>query len=423
VTSRLQVTALVLVMSRLALADVNDPTTPADAFAAGQAFGTFGTAGAAGTISSSSGGTSVPYFNSNAPESSLYNNGQGDVGAAGQAKQVQCQTTTSSDAFTQQECDAVNYVTGQATTRPSYTIDPTTDPVIKNSAPMVANPGSIPSGAAQQCSVINVNTPAVYTTETCEQTVGVQAIACYKNLAAQCAYQGSPITTSTTSQTGIFQTVTLTPAGSPGLYNYVINLPSCVADTDGHAEIDFNLDTIGKGSYITVNLSNLDDAAAVAVNGYAVFAGYPNAGPYYSGSFFPQASRQFQLGYSWTENGSSFTANAKLMDTCPAGYAARYQSSFSRLAQSYTPYNVEGFFCNSEGKFMLNRHEGSGAWGGTVSATMPLQVGTNKIQVYWGTGTWPDACGSVTVTGQIFNVAPMCSSPWADGCAAERAAQ
>ena len=79
-------------------------------------------------------------------------------------------------------------------------------------------------------------------------------------------------------------------------------------------------------------------------------------------------------------------------------------------------------FCNSEGKFLMNRREGNDAAGASLSSQMPLLSGANKIQVYWGTGLG-NGGGGVTVTGQIYNVAPVCATLWNDGCAGMRAAQ
>jgi hypothetical protein len=200
---------------------------------------------------------------------------------------------------------------------------------------------------------------------------------------------------------------------------------------------------------LTLNLSNLDDTAAVAVNDYTVFAGYPNSGPQYSGDWFRRDNPAFQLGYQWTEqigqtctnwdtSGDmsyctayaprymTFTSNAKLLDYCPAGYGITQQKDFvycdgesgqCSTPDPYSPNNLSGFFCNAEGKFLINRQEGKGTWGGSVSTTMPLKVGKNKIVVYWGTGNWGGACGNVHVAGQIYNVKQQCTDQWTDNCA------
>lgn len=433
------------------LAQAQTINSQADAFNAGKAFAQPGATSAAGTVNSNTGSQNLPNFTTAAPQSASYGNGKGNVGAAGTSKQVQCQSgAQSADAFTQQECDAINFLAKNPSVRPKFIIDKKTDPILTGSSSTIKNPGGDTGAGTQQCHVVNVTTPGTFTTEACEQAIVTDSLTCTKTLVPQCAYMGSPISTSSTSQSGIFPSLGITATGTPGLYNYIVSLPSCTGGAEGWGEIDFNLDTVGQGGYITINLSNLDDAAAIGVNGYAVFAGYPNAGPYYNGSYFPQNKQSFQLGYSWTEQSGStctaydwdgnctatkpnyqnFYANTKLLDFCPGGYAPTQQSQFASCdengcsaPQTYTPYNIMGFFCNSEGKFLMNRHEGGGTWGGSVSSQMPLQTGANKIQVYWGTGYWGGACGNVTVTGQIYNVAPSCNAPWNDGCAGMRAAQ
>jgi hypothetical protein len=401
------------------MAQADTVNTPTDAFNAGKAFGATGVTAAGTQVNSSAASANIPNYTTSPPEASIYGSGSPGLASAAQGKIVQCQTTTARNEYAQQECDAINFVQQNPTTRPKLTIDPATDSVIQNSKGTIQNPGSVVSG--QVCQVQNVTVPATYTTQTCEQSVAIETNACNMVVTPVCGYYGSPLGSSSTNQSGLFPTLTLTKTATVGLYNYAIVLPSCRANADGWAEIGFSLDTIGKGSYITINLSNLDDAAAVGMNGYPVFAGYPNAGPYYSGNSLPNTP-SFQIGYSWSEKElgqtRTYTANTKIMDSCPAGYRPMPMG-----AQTYTPYKVSGFFCNSQGKFLMNRHEGSGAWSGSVSSQMPLQQGMNRLQVYWGTGTWANACGSVSVTGQIYNVAPECTGQVNDGCAAMRAAK
>lgn len=423
--------------------------TPADAFQAGKTFGQSGKNSAAGKVNNTTGSQNLPNYTTNAPQSANFANGKGNLGAAGNTKLADCQNKVSGNAMDQQECDAVNFLSKNPSTRPKFIIDKKTDPLLTGSASTIKNPGTTPGSSNQQCRVETVTTPATYKTESCEQSIVTQSFTCQKTLIPQCAYTGANITGSSTSQSGAFITPSITPSGTPGLYNYRLEvIRSCGGD--GASSITFNLDTVGQGGYITINTNNLDDAAAVGVNGYAVFAGYPNSGPVYSGNFFPQTQKAFQIGYSWTEqvgttctsydwdgnctgtkpNFQQFYANTKLLDFCPGGYAPTPQSRYAYTdgdgnyspPSNYTPNNVLGFFCNAEGKFLMNRHEGNGTWGGSVSGQMPLQQGTNTIEVYWGTGPWGGACGNVTVTGQIYNVAPTCTTPWNDGCAAARGA-
>lgn len=89
-----------------------------------------------------------------------------------------------------------------------------------------------------------------------------------------------------------------------------------------------------------INMSNLDDVVVVGVNGYIVFVGYLNNGLVYSGGFFLQNMKVYQIGYLWMEqvgiicmvydwdgncmvsvlNYQQFYVNIKLFDFCFGGY-------------------------------------------------------------------------------------------------------
>lgn len=430
--------------------------TPAEAFKAGQDFsnGTKGKGAAAGSVNTTSGTTNVPKYNTSPPEKSVYGGGKSLIGAQGTNKIATCASYTASNAYDQQECNAVNFLQKMPAERPKFVIDKTTDPLMVNSKGTIANPGTIPASGTAACHIEKTTIPGTYTTETCEMSTVLDSFECKKTLIPECGYVGSDITSHTESKSGAFDSATLTVTGTKGLYDYNLQVNNRHCGAEGVAETKFNLDTVGFGGYITINLSELDDAAAIGVNDTTVFAGYPNAGPVYNGSFFPTSSKAFQIGYSWSEdvgktqcvetdwdgnctktawvpNVQTFYANTKLLDYCPGGYSPQsqlafqtcdYESGYCSPVSTYTPDNVMGFFCNAEGKFLMNRHEGSGTWGGSVSATMPLQQGLNTIRVYWGTGGWGKACGNVKVSGQVYNVAPGCTNKFDDQCAAARGA-
>lgn len=429
--------------------------TPADAFKAGQAFSrdVKGTNAAAGSVSTGSGSANVPKYNTSPPEAGIFGGGKSFIGAAGSTKQVDCSTYHAASAYEQQECDAVNYLDKLPADRPKFVIDKDTDPLMIKSKDTIGHPGTVPASGTAACHIETTTVPGTYTTEQCERSTILDTIACNKTLVPACGYVGTPIGTHSEDRNGAFLSASLTPAGSPGLYSYLMEVPYRNCGGDGVASINFNLDTIGTGSYVSINLSNLDDAAAIAVNDTTVFAGYPNNGPQYSGAFFPISSRDFQVGYSWSEdvgrdmciawdgdgactkttylpNLQAFRADTKLLDFCPGGYAPVSQKSTSScdlgsgacpVPSGDTSAALPGFFCNAEGKFLMNRHEGDGTWAGAVSSSMPLKAGANRISVYWGTGGSRTTCGNVRVAGQIYNVAPGCSNRWDDQCAPMRA--
>ncbi len=298
-------------------------------------------------------------------------------------------------------------------------------------------------------SVENVQVAAQYIYQCQQSAKSYDNLSCARTLNTTCAFGAAAVRGIAWSFGGGmgWSNVSMTPAGAAGVYNYTMSGGAC--EQDGWAEIDFQLDSIGQGNYVTINVANLDDAAVVAVNNYTVFAGYPNSGPEYSGAgFFSQDHPAYQLGYSWNETyisgynctdsddygcyayapiytNGTFFANNKLLDYCPPGYAPSTMSdqvlcddsgNNCRYPTPDTTYYIPGFFCNAEGKFLMNRHEGKGTWGGAVNTQMPLQLGANQIRAYWGTGH--QGCGNVTVTGQVYNVAPQCDGvQWNDGCA------
>jgi hypothetical protein len=431
-------------------------TTQGQAFEAGKQFSNSaaGKGAASGSVSTTSGTANVPKYNTNPSESSVYAGGKSLIGGAGTDKVLNCENFTAASAYDQQECNAVNFLQNLPSQRVPFVIDKNLDPLMVNSKGTIANPGTISATSASACHIETTTIPGTYTTETCEESTILTTFACTKTLIPECGYIGTPISTHAENRSGAFLAATLQATGTAGLYNYNLEVPYRNCGGDGVGEIVFNLDTIGFGSYITINMSNLDDAAAIGVNGTTVYAGYPNNGPQYSGGYFPTSAKSFQIGYSWQEdmgqnqctqwdwdgnctkisyvsNMQTMFANTKLLDYCPSGYSPTSQQIFRANAcdwdgncptSNYTPSYKAGFFCNAESKFLMNRHEGAGTWAGSVSSQMPLQTGENRITVYWGTGAYGSACGNVKVSGQIYNVAPGCTNRWDDQCSGARGA-
>lgn len=440
--------AAVVVGSTIA-AEINNQ---GDAFNAGKNFsnGVKGKGAASGSVNANTGQANVPKYNTNPPEQGSYGNGRNLLGPVGNGKVTACQNYNAGNAYDQQECNAVKYLNNMNRSN-GFVINKNTDPLMVGSKETIKNPGTIPATGSSVCHIETETIPGTFTTETCEESSVLTTFQCKKTLLPECGYAGANVQSHTEARTGAFSAVTFTPAGQPGLYNFNIEaLRSCGAE--GTGQIDFDLDTIGMGGYVKINLSTLDDAAAVAVNDSTVFAGHPNSGPALSGdAIFPPGHHEFQLGYQWQEDVGAnrcvsydidgncvssvwspdvrtFYANVKLLDSCPAGYAPTSQRTFMYCdgegncnpIDSYTPNNVGGLFCNAQGKFLMNKQEGIGTWGGSVSTTMPIVQGRNTIKVFWGTSPSGSACGRVKVYGQVFNVAPVCTARWDDQCAQAR---
>lgn len=157
-------------------------STPDDAFQAGQQAGRSGMNAAAGAVSTQSGQQNLPYYGTSAPQSGLYGNGQGAIGAAGSQKQIDCQTAQSGDAFNQQECDAVNFMTRNPTDRQKFKIDGTKDPLMTGSKSIIANPGPQAGTSTQQCHIETTKVPGKTTTETCTETETLGPQSCQRVL-------------------------------------------------------------------------------------------------------------------------------------------------------------------------------------------------------------------------------------------------
>lgn len=153
-------------------------STPADAFNAGKDFANTGKTAASGKVNSATGTGTLPNFSTTAPETANYQNGRAPIGGAGQNKQVECKTSKAANGFDQQECDAVNFLSKNSTTRPKFNIDKTTDPLMVGSKTIVGNPGSIPGSSNQQCRVEKVKNPATYITETCTESMTTEVLSC-----------------------------------------------------------------------------------------------------------------------------------------------------------------------------------------------------------------------------------------------------
>lgn len=98
-----------------------------------------------------------------------------DIKNAGGNKSLACATyQPGSDAYKNQECDAINYINNNPSQKPNYTIDKTYDPIIVRGNNVTNAPQAYTSGAAglsgsyTACTDKTTNLPAQYNTERCE---------------------------------------------------------------------------------------------------------------------------------------------------------------------------------------------------------------------------------------------------------------
>ncbi|ABM97157.1 hypothetical protein [Methylibium petroleiphilum] len=419
----------------------------------------------------------APHYTNDPPQKASY--GATSLLNVGKGRITSCKTSSKTgNAVADQECEAVNFLAGNP--RAHFDLTPN-DPAVIAGRVIAGNAAGLADQitGGQNCTDKTTTTPPEKSIETCAEYLPVEQkecsmgwnvdvnadsnfqcdqtyksteyLFCQRTLHVACNNGGAEMSDASVTKNSPFTDVSITPVPeTPGLYNYRLGFANACG-TEGTSQINFNFDTVGAGGYVTINVAGLDDTAIVAVNNKPVFAGHPNSGPEYHGSWFP-TNASVDMGYRWTEMAGqvcdtwqdmgggeggnyvcthytptyqTYTATAKLMDTCPSGYSPSSQmdfmywcddSGYCHQPDPYTPYNVQGFFCNSEGKFLLNRAEGTGNWGGTVDATMPLKTGANKLFVYWGTNTSGKACGRIQVTGQIYNVKQQCTTSWEDNC-------
>ena len=163
-----RVLSIAAMLAAVGVASAQTITTPADAFNAGKDFANTGKGVAGGKINSGTGSNVLPYYSTTAPETANFQGGRSLIGGAGTNKQIQCETYKAPNAFQQQECDAVNFMSKNPTQRQKFNIDKQTDPILTGSKGVINNPGTAPaSGTGQVCRTVTQNNPGEYVTETC----------------------------------------------------------------------------------------------------------------------------------------------------------------------------------------------------------------------------------------------------------------
>lgn len=160
--------------------------TPAQAFDAGKAFGQSGAGAAAvkGAISGTSAAVKVPQYGTSNANSAYYGGGDGDTRTPGSARVTECASRTYSDPRQQVECDAINDLANNRSTRPPLIITPA-DPILVQGRAVKADPFALAGafgGAYGACRTTTVTRPATYEEEICNEykTLGDQA--CQKTL-------------------------------------------------------------------------------------------------------------------------------------------------------------------------------------------------------------------------------------------------
>lgn len=161
-------------------------TTPSEAFNAGQAFANQAHVVSGGTINDTTGSKNLPHYATKAPETTHFQDGRHLISGAGTQKQTGCQSERAVNAFQQQECDAVNFLSKNPSQRPRFTLDKKNDLILTGSQRIINDPGHIPGTHNQQCRVEKIKHPATFTTETCTETMTLANLSCSRVLRVAC---------------------------------------------------------------------------------------------------------------------------------------------------------------------------------------------------------------------------------------------
>jgi hypothetical protein len=373
----------------LASAQTDSQNAQSAGFSAGSAIGSYGS----GSLDLSTGQTLIPSFTGTAPSgltsgynnSSLYTQGGTQITECNKAGYV-----TNGATIADASCNAAVTLQNNQNTASLAASDP-----ILNITPSSSEVNaSLVSSSSETCTSLVSTTSATTTQATCNDYIESYTSSCSITLNPDCVFVGGPISAISTSGQGASYTEV-----STGLYNYSIRLAG-VGTVQG-GQITFTLTgSPARGSYITVNSNNLDDTAVVVVNDVVVYFGHPNSGGQW---FYPTfgTTAQFVWGYQDTlctsydgdtgECTESVASQFKLSDSCPIS-------------------GDHATWCTSDGKLVGRVVEGVGYRSLSLGGEMPIVAGTNTIKVYWGTEAYGSATGGITVTGQIYNVVPVCTT-------------
>lgn len=287
--------------------------TPAEAFQAGKEFANQGKGAAARQVNGAAAAGALPYYGTTAPESANFQGGRQLIGAAGTGKQIDCQTRQAGSGFKQQECDAVNFMSKNPTSRPKFTLDKKTDPVLTGSRSVIEQPGAVPGASNQQCRVERIRNPATYLGETCTETQTLENLSCKRVLQVLCDAQRDGC-----DQGGIVpnswagdMATSLTPDGSG---NYILQFGTIAnnywsgwgAVYDRH--LSFSLQDVKLITRFALTRAAFDDWLMVKVNDQLVYVG-PRGGDrleIYSPLPVLEAANQRSCSSYWDETGSGW---------------------------------------------------------------------------------------------------------------------
>ena len=348
-------------------------------------------------------------------------NGQGTLAEQGTAHINKCRADESGPG-----CSAVNMMANYGGGNVKI---PANDPMLVASQAAINASGSGgPFSPGTQCQTVTVvDKAASYESKTCTQSTH---ILCNKTLDVTCAFISKDVSSLVTSGPVSVSRRSL------GLYDYSMPLSGGGVGSPLRANITFNIDSPNAGSYISAIANNLDDTAVVVVNGIVVYFGHPNSGgQWHYPTFGTTAGYQWGYahnlqscsdqpvitGYDWDGNPMySYDQNGNIVTALQCTTLATSQFKLADTCIGWSSSGKTGtpsMWCTEGGQTVGRTVEGDGYRTVSINTSLPLQQGQNTIELLWG-NQGGNFSGGMTLTGQIYNVGPVCKSPWIDECTA-----
>jgi conjugal transfer mating pair stabilization protein TraN len=171
-------------MSLLLLSSFSSAQTAVqNAFQDGKTFGNNRTTNAFGIVNGPNAPLTVPGFSFNAPQDVLFGNGKGTLLGPTISKLTDCAGTAPANAFTAQECNAINHMRSLPVGWSVKGDGPAVNDVLGASKDKVVNPGAYNgSSSGTVCKTVTRSFPEKYVTETCNEAVQTDYPVCEKKL-------------------------------------------------------------------------------------------------------------------------------------------------------------------------------------------------------------------------------------------------
>jgi len=234
------------------------PLTPAQqAFADAQALAASAQANAVSNLSSGGVSSTVnqfnpTYYNSNgtAPESTLFQSGNGNTVSAGQTKVADCQTgTPNPDSFLRQNCEAINLMVNNPSNRPQFSLPAS---MFASSRAIEAQGVTAPNATGNFTSCVDKTVGAPPVAELCREWFGTSD--------QQCTMGRVVLVDEFTNYQCDKTTDTYLPQTCDKTVNVVVTQPAPVSATVTYTHIQGSFSQIPSS-----NTSSTDGVAAFAV--------------------------------------------------------------------------------------------------------------------------------------------------------------